>query len=155
VSRDSNAPASSDFPVSWPVTTRWTDNDMFGHLNNAVYYELFDTAINGWLAVGAGVDPTSATTLPVVAESSCRYFSELAFPQPLSVGISVERIGTSSVTYRLGIVRTDRPDNQSIAAEGRWVHVYIDRDTRRPAPIPATVRALLQTGLSQSARRYN
>src|ERR1700704_753791 len=96
---------SADFPVLWPVLTRWADNDMFGHLNNAVYYQLFDTAINAWIATSAGVDPLTIPELGIVAESGCRYFSELAFPESLAVGLAVTRLGRSSVTYRLGGVR--------------------------------------------------
>jgi len=83
----------SDFPVHWPVHTRWTDNDMFGHLNNAVYYALFDTAINAWINTSAGLDPMSIPALGIVAESGCRYFSELHFPESLVVGLAVTRLG--------------------------------------------------------------
>src|ERR1700735_4544222 len=93
---------SSDFPVLWPVGTRWADNDMFGHLNNAVYYQLFDTAINAWITIGTGLDPIPMPALGGAAESGCRYFSELQFPQDLQVGLAVTRLGRSSVTYRLG-----------------------------------------------------
>ncbi|RAV11293.1 acyl-CoA thioesterase [Mycolicibacterium sp. GF69] len=134
-------PARDDFPVHWPVTTRWTDNDMFGHLNNAVYYALFDTAINGWINTSIGIDPLAAPWLGVVAESGCRYLAELRFPQPLSVGLAVTRLGNSSVTYRLGLWQQDEPDQ--IAAVGHWVHVYVDRADRRPVPIPEPIRALL------------
>ncbi|MDT5014481.1 MAG: acyl-CoA thioester hydrolase [Mycobacterium sp.] len=132
--------SSSDFPVHWPVLTRWTDNDMFGHLNNAVYYELFDTAINAWINTNCEVDPLSVPWLGVVAESGCRYFAELKFPDPLVVGLAVVRLGNSSVTYRLGIFTPDGP----VAAVGHWVHVYVDRTSRRPVPIPDTIRALLE-----------
>src|SRR6202020_693906 len=94
---------SRDFPVHWPVLTRWADNDMFGHLNNAVYYQLFDTAINGWIQTNVTLDPVTASAQGIVAESWCRYFSELHFPEPLAVGVAVTRLGNSSVTYRLGV----------------------------------------------------
>ncbi|HYY00628.1 MAG TPA: thioesterase family protein [Mycobacterium sp.] len=140
---------SRDFPVHWPVLTRWADNDMFGHLNNAVYYQLFDTAINGWIQTNITLDPVAASAQGIVAESGCRYFSELHFPQRLVVGLAVTRLGNSSVTYRLGIFRgaeelaADEP--QAIAAVGHWVHVYIDKATRRPTPIPDDIRGVLST----------
>jgi acyl-CoA thioester hydrolase len=140
---------SRDFPVLWPVLTRWADNDMFGHLNNAVYYQLFDTAINGWINTNVAVDPVTMASQGIVAESGCRYFSELHFPQRLVVGLAVTRLGRSSVTYRLGIFRAAEElaagDEQKIAALGHWVHVYIDRTSRRPVPIPDAIRSLLST----------
>ncbi len=132
-----------DFPVWWPVGTRWADNDMFGHLNNAVYYQLFDTAINAWINTNVGVDPITAPALGIVAESGCRYLSELAFPDALTVGLAVTRLGNSSVTYRLGVFRSG--DDEPITALGHWVHVYVDRVSRKPVPIPAAIRALLST----------
>lgn len=158
---------SRDFPVWWPVGTRWADNDMFGHLNNAVYYQLFDTAINGWINTTIELDPVATPALGIVAESGCRYFAELQFPQRLSVGLAVTRLGRSSVTYRLGVFAD--PDSvaapaagagagapaaaapaadgraQPIAALGHWVHVYVDRAHRRPIDIPDPIRALLTT----------
>ena len=131
---------SADFPVHWPVLTRWTDNDMFGHLNNAVYYELFDTAINAWINTNCEVDPLTVPWLGVVAESGCRYFAELKFPDPLVVGLAVARLGNSSVTYRLASSTPDGP----VAAVGHWVHVYVDRTSRRPVPIPDAIRSLLE-----------
>ncbi|WP_396890882.1 acyl-CoA thioesterase [Mycobacterium sp. Z3061] len=136
---------SADFPVLWPVLTRWADNDMFGHLNNAVYYQLFDTAINAWIATGAGVDPLTIPELGIVAESGCRYFAELAFPERLAVGLAVTRLGRSSVTYRLGVFKEIDQEPRPVAALGHWVHVYVDRDTRRPVPIPDAIRSLLST----------
>ena len=132
---------SVDFPVHWPVLTRWTDNDMFGHLNNAVYYGLFDTAINAWINTNCGIDPLAVPWLGVVAESGCRYFAELKFPDPLVVGLAVTRLGDSSVTYRLGIFQ----EGQAVAAVGHWVHVYVDRTSRRPVPIPDAIRSLFET----------
>jgi acyl-CoA thioester hydrolase len=140
---------SSDFPVHWPVLTRWTDNDMFGHLNNAVYYELFDTAINAWISTNCGIDPLAVPWLGVVAESGCKYHAELKFPDPLIVGLAVTRLGNSSVTYRLGIFQ----EGQAVAAVGHWVHVYVDRATRRPVPIPGEIRSLLRSICSANAAR--
>jgi acyl-CoA thioester hydrolase len=146
---DSDRLTSRDFPVLWPVLTRWADNDMFGHLNNAVYYQLFDTAINGWINTNVAVDPVTMVAQGIVAESGCRYFSELHFPQRLVVGLAVTRLGRSSVTYRLGIFRVAEElaagEEQKIAALGHWVHVYIDRTSRRPVSIPDAIRLLLST----------
>ena len=144
---------SRDFPVHWPVPTRWADNDMFGHLNNAVYYQLFDTAINGWIQTNVDLDPVTTTARGIVAESGCRYFSELHFPERLVVGVAVTRLGRSSVTYRLGVFRApeereepaEGDEPQAIAAVGHWVHVYIDRTSRRPVPIPDVIGSLLST----------
>jgi acyl-CoA thioester hydrolase len=134
---------SDDFPVLWPVETRWADNDMFGHLNNAVYYQLFDTAINAWINTTTGLDPLTTPALGIVAESGCRYFSELHFPERLVVGLAVTRLGRSSVTYRLGVFRPE--EGAPITALGHWVHVYVDRTTRKSVPIPEAIRSLLST----------
>jgi acyl-CoA thioester hydrolase len=138
---------SSDFPVLWPVGTRWADNDVFGHVNNAVYYQLFDTAINAWINTTTGADPVTTPSLGIVAESGCRYFSELHFPESLMVGLAVTRLGRSSVTYRLGVFRAEPQSTQAqpITALGHWVHVYVDRISRKPVPIPDTIRTLLAT----------
>jgi len=123
------------------VTTRWSDNDMYGHLNNAVYYELFDSAINGWLITGAHVDVMALPELGVVAESGCRFFRELEYPHALDVGVRVDRVGRSSITYGLGLFAAD---SEQLAALGHWVHVYIDRTSRATVPIPAAVRDLVE-----------
>jgi acyl-CoA thioester hydrolase len=127
------------------VTTRWSDNDMYGHLNNAVYYELFDSAINGWLITGAEIDVMALPEVGVVAESGCRFFRELEYPQPLDVAVRVERLGRSSITYALGLfdARSDE-----LAALGHWVHVYIDRDSRAAAAIPPAVRTMLESAVA-------
>ncbi len=122
------------------VTTRWSDNDVYGHLNNAVHYELFDSAINGWLIEGTGVDVMALPALGVVAESGCRFFGELEYPHPLDVGVRVERLGRSSITYALGLFDAEAVE---IAALGHWVHVYIDRTSRAPVPIPTEIRDVL------------
>jgi acyl-CoA thioester hydrolase len=143
----------ADFPVHRQVTTRWSDNDMYGHLNNAVYYELFDSAINGWHAEHVTVDPLTDATQGVVAESGCAFYAEVAFPAPLVVGIRVVRIGTSSVTYQLGLFVDPEhatggasPD-PAIKALGHWVHVEIDTATRRSTPIPDHLRRLMETAV--------
>lgn len=137
-------PRLADFPVVQQVTSRWSDNDMYGHLNNAVYYELFDSAINTWLLRGlppAGPD----APLGVVAESGCRFLDELHYPDDLAVGLRVTRLGTSSVTYELALARADDPG--PVAALGHWVHVYVDPHTRRPVPMDGPLRDLLSTAV--------
>ncbi|WP_270887088.1 acyl-CoA thioesterase [Pedococcus sp. 5OH_020] len=133
-----------DFDRLVTATTRWSDNDMYGHLNNAVYYELFDSAINGWLIEAAGIEVLALDQVGVVAESGCRYLRELSYPRPLEVGVRVERLGRTSITYALGLFAMDE---EPPAALGRWVHVYVDRRDRRPAPIPAAVRRLLESAV--------
>lgn len=127
------------------VTTRWSDNDMYGHLNNAVYYELFDSAINGWLITGAGADVMALPELGVVAESGCRFFRELEYPHPLDVAVRVERLGRSSITYSLGLFDAQ---SSELAALGHWVHVYIDRESRASVPIPPVVRVQLEEAVA-------
>lgn len=128
------------------VTTRWSDNDMYGHLNNAVYYELFDSAINAWLITGAGVDAMALPELGVVAESGCRFFRELEYPRPLDAAVRVERLGRSSITYALGLFDAEATE---IAALGHWVHVYVDRDSRATVPIPPVLRELLERAVAE------
>ena len=148
VERDPRTLTLADFPVHRPVTTRWSDNDMYGHLNNAVYYELFDSAINAWQAEHVTLDPTTDPTQGVVAESGCVFFAEVAFPTPLVVGLRVTRLGRSSVTYELGLfVDPDAgpvADDPAVKAVGHWVHVEIDAATRRPTPIPQHLRAVME-----------
>ena len=145
---DPRALTLADFPVHQPVTTRWSDNDMYGHLNNAVYYELFDSAINGWQSEHVTLDPTRDPTQGVVDESRCVFYGEVAFPTPLVVGLRVVRIGTSSVTYELGLFADPERaggHDPAIKALAQWVHVEIDTLTRRPTPIPDHLRALMRS----------
>jgi acyl-CoA thioester hydrolase len=147
--RDPRTLTLADFPVCRPVTTRWSDNDMYGHLNNAVYYELFDSAINAWQAEHVALDPTTDQTQGVVAESGCAFYGEVAFPQPLVVGLRITRLGRSSVVYELGLFldpQHSRGDD-AIKALGHWVHVEIDARSRRPTPIPDHLRAVLETAV--------
>jgi acyl-CoA thioester hydrolase len=131
-----------EFCVLRTITTRWMDNDQYGHVNNVVYYSYFDTAVNGYLIEASGCDVRELPAIGIVAETSCRFISELTFPDTVFAGLALERLGNSSVIYRIGLFR-----NQELepAAIGRFVHVYVDRATRRPVPIPLQVRAALQT----------
>ena len=125
-----------------PQTTRWKDNDAYGHLNNVVYYELFDAAVNALLIEGGLLDPTASVAICLVVESNCRFFSSLAFPEPLEVGVRVERIGRSSVNYLLAVFGAGASE---ASAQGRYTHVYVDRISSRPTPIPAGHRRMMET----------
>ncbi len=136
-------PSRGDY-VAWRrVTTRWRDDDAYGHLNNATYYELFDTAVNAHLYDATGLDVRSLPAIGIVAETSCRYFRELGFPAPIDTGLVVERLGTSSVVYRIGLFQGD---GDEAAAEGRFVHVYVDNTSpdRPVVPVPPEIRAAVE-----------
>jgi acyl-CoA thioester hydrolase len=128
-----------DFRVTRSLPTRWSDDDTYGHVNNVVHYLLFDTAVNGWLIEASGVDIRALPAIGLVVETSCRYFGELRFPVTVTAGLGLEHLGSSSVIYRLALFGAD----EQPAAVGRFVHVYVDRDTRRPAPVPPEIRAAL------------
>jgi acyl-CoA thioester hydrolase len=129
----------ADFPVLRSLPTRWSDDDTYGHVNNVVHYSLFDTAVNGWLIEASGVDIRELPAIGLVVETSCRYFAELRFPEVVTAGLALEHLGTSSVVYRLALFGgADEP-----AAVGRFVHVYVDRSTRRSVPVPSEIRAAL------------
>lgn len=115
------------------ITTRWADNDAYGHVNNTVYYTWFDTAVNAWLIETGLMDLHGGDRIGLVAETGCRFARSLAYPDPVEIGLGVEHIGNSSVRYRLGVFQTD---SSEAAAEGHFIHVYVARDTRRPAPLP-------------------
>jgi acyl-CoA thioester hydrolase len=124
------------------VPTRWSDNDVYGHVNNVVYYAWFDTAVNAWLIERGFLDIAGSALVGLVVETTCSYFESVAFPEAVEVGLGVERLGNSSVTYRIGVFRSG---GEQAAAQGRFTHVYVDRATQRPVPIPADLRAALQT----------
>ncbi|MDE5445768.1 acyl-CoA thioesterase [Bradyrhizobium sp. CSA207] len=132
---------ASDYKAWRAITTRWLDNDAYGHMNNVVHYSLFDSAVNGWLIEKSMLDINGGGQIGLVVETGCRYFSELAFPDLIRVGLRADRIGTSSVRYRIGLFRSD---SEIAAAEGYFVHVYVDRKTRRPKPIPESFRCALK-----------
>jgi acyl-CoA thioester hydrolase len=137
--RDPRTLRREDFPVLRPVPLRWNDDDAYGHVNNAVHYLLFDTAVNGWLSETVG-DVRGLPALGIVAETGCRYLAELRFPDAVSAGVALGRLGTSSVTYRLALFGQA---SESPAAVGVFVHVYVDPVSRRPVPVPGPVRAAL------------
>lgn len=130
-------PGRSDFPIVYTMTTRWNDNDHYGHMNNATYFEYLDTAVNGWLMRATGADIRDGDAIAIVASTGCDFYAELAFPDTVEVGLATQRVGTSSITYRLGVFRAGDPDLRAFA---RFVHVYVDARTRRPVPIPQAVR---------------
>lgn len=124
-----------------PITTRWMDNDLYGHMNNVVHYSLFDTAVNGWLIEKGVLDIHAGEQIGLVVETGCRYFAELAFPDLVTAGIRVARLGSSSVRYEVGLFRND---DQAAAAEGFFVHVYVDRASRRPKSLAGPLREALE-----------
>ena len=124
------------------ITTRLLDNDVYGHMNNVVHYSLFDAAVNGWLIESKVLDIHGGDQIGLVVETGCRYFGELAFPDVVTAGIRVAQIGSSSVRYEVGLFRNEE---DVAAAEGFFVHVYVDRQTRRPKPLNPPLRAALDT----------
>jgi len=130
-----------EFRVLRTITTRWMDNDQYGHVNNVVYYSYFDTAVNGYLIEASGCDVRELPEIGIVAETSCRFLSELSFPDVVHAGLALERLGNTSVVYRIGLFRNQESEPSAI---GRFVHVYVDSKNRRPVPIPRQVRAALE-----------
>jgi acyl-CoA thioester hydrolase len=122
------------------IDTRWHDNDVFGHVNNVVYYAFFDTAVNRFLVERGLLDVKTSAVIGLVAETRCTYFESLAFPDRVEVGIAIERMGTSSLTYLLGVFREGA---EMAAAQGRFTHVYVDRRTQRPVPVPEAIRSAI------------
>lgn len=123
------------------ITTRWGDNDAYGHVNNVVHYAWFDTVVNRWLIERGLLDIHGGAVIGLVVETGCAYFASMAFPDIVHAGLRVARIGTSSVRYEIGLFRNDEP---LPAAQGHFVHVYVDRASRRPVALPEALRAALQ-----------
>ena len=132
----------ADYRTFRTIQTRWMDNDIYGHMNNVVHYSLFDTAVNGWLIEAGLLDLKAGTEVGLVVETGCRYHAEMMFPDVISAGIRVARIGSSSVRYEVGLFRNDE---DTASAEGFFIHVYVDRETRRPKPLSEAMRTVLQT----------
>jgi len=132
----------SAYPVFSAISTRWMDNDVYGHVNNVVYYSFFDTAVNGLLVEAGVLDIHAGAVIGLVVETQCNYFAPIAFPQAVAAGVRVARLGGSSVRYEIGLFAGDAPTS---AASGHFVHVYVDRATRRPVPLPPALKAVLQS----------
>lgn len=123
-----------------PMTTRWHDNDIYGHVNNVVYYSYFDSAANAYLINEAGLDIHGGNTIAYVVNSNCSYHSAIAYPDAIEVGLRVDKLGNSSVTYGIAIFRQGERD---CVANGEFIHVFVDRKTGKPSPIPERVRSAL------------
>ncbi len=144
----SSEPATPPRPSAWPrsrfrrfvpLTTRWMDNDAYGHLNNVVYLSLFDTAVNSVLVDSGLLDIAGGEVIGLVVETGCNFFASLAFPQPVEAGLAVSHVGSSSLRFEIGIFAAGAAET---AARGHFIHVYVDRRTRRPVALPAGLLAL-------------
>ncbi|GAB4354731.1 MAG: thioesterase family protein [Gammaproteobacteria bacterium] len=129
-----------NYPIFYPIVTRWMDNDLYGHVNNVTYYSYFDSAANRYLIEEGGLDIHTAPVIGVVVESHCQYHSGVAYPQPLEVGLRVDRLGERSVTYGMGVFEAGA---ERASASGYFVHVFVERDTNRPVAIPDPIRSAL------------
>jgi acyl-CoA thioester hydrolase len=138
-------------PAPWPrsrfqqfqaITTRWADNDVYGHVNNVVYYSWFDTAVNGYLIEQGALDIHHGSTIGLVVETQCNYFAPITFPQAVSAGIRVAHMGSSSVRYEVGLFADDALQANAC---GHFVHVYVDKATRRPVALPQNLKTVLET----------
>ncbi len=127
----------SDFVQYRHLTTRWQDNDVYGHMNNVVYYELVDSVVNSWLRNEAGMPVPDGDIVGLVVQSGCTYHASLGWPEPIEAGMAVARVGNSSITYLIGLFSVGEDE---AAAEASFTHVYVNKDTRRPVPIPENLR---------------
>jgi acyl-CoA thioester hydrolase len=139
---DFPSPDRAAYPVMIPMTTRWRDDDVYGHMNNVVYYEYFDTVVNQWLKQSGALPVPGGPLIGLVAETACRYLAAVGFPDRLEVGLSTIRVGRTSVTYGLALF----PEGESQAAAlCRYVHVYVDAVSRRPSPLPEVMAQMLRS----------
>ena len=134
--------ARSAYKAFRSISTRWMDNDAYGHVNNVVYYSWFDTAVNAYLIEQGALDIERSEVIGLVIETQCNYFAPLAFPQTVEAGIRVARLGSSSVRYEVGLFAQGEP---LTAAKGHFIHVYVDRHSRRPVPLPPPLKSVLET----------
>lgn len=141
MSERAKPPLRAEFRVFHQITTRWMDNDAFGHVNNVAYYSFFDTTVNRHLIELGVIHPTEGDVIGLVVESGCSYFASVAYPEPIEAGLRVERVGRSSVRYGIAIFR---PDEDIACAAGFFTHVYVDRESQRPVALPAPLRAVVE-----------
>lgn len=134
-------PVRAEYPAFREITTRWMDNDVYGHVNNVVYYSFFDTVVSGHLLETGVIRPGASAVIGLAVSSQCNYFSQIAFPDRVTGGLRVDRIGNSSVQYGIGIFREDE---EAAAAAGNFVHVYVDAASHRPIPLPDDLRQVLE-----------
>lgn len=132
----------SDFKYFHVITTRWMDNDVYGHVNNVIYYSWFDTAVNQFLIANNVLDIELSPVVGLVIETQCNYFAPVSFPDRITIGIRVAKLGNSSVRYEVGVFRNDEDHG---SAQGHFIHVYVSRDERRPVAIPDTMQTVLQS----------
>jgi len=130
----------ADYRHFLTVPTRWMDNDIYGHVNNVIYYSYFDTVINRYLIDAGGLDIQTSAVIGITAETQCRFRRPFAYPEPVEAGLRVAQLGTSSARYEVGLFGAEA----EARAEGYFVHVFVDRGTSRPVPIPAAIRAALE-----------
>lgn len=134
-------PQRSDYRRFQPITTRWHDNDIYGHVNNVTYYSFFDSAVNSYLIEHGGLDIHDGDVVGFVVSSSCDYFASIAYPDLIEIGLRVGKLGNSSVQYELAVFKTGE---EEACAAGRFVHVFVDRASNQPVPIPARLRQALE-----------
>jgi acyl-CoA thioester hydrolase len=141
--RAAEAPARSraEYPHFLVIATRWMDNDVYGHVNNVTYYSYFDTVVNEHLIRAGGLDVAHDAAIGVVVETSCMFRKALSFPDSIDAGLAVTKIGNTSVVYEIGLFRRS---DEALTALGRFVHVWVDRATQRPVPVPSRIRAALE-----------
>lgn len=130
-----------DYPHVLPIPTRWMDNDVYGHVNNVVYYSYFDTVVNEYLIREGGLDIHESRVIGLAVETRCNFFSSLAFPETVDAGLGVSHLGNSSVRYEIGLFSENR---NTVAAAGEFVHVFVERASNSPVPIPSAIRQALE-----------
>ena len=131
----------ADYPHRQPITTRWMDNDAYGHVNNVHFLSYFDTVVNTYLISRGALDIRKSPVIGLVVETQCQYLAPITYPETVTAGVRVAHVGRSSVRYEIALFAGDSP---SAAAQGHFVHVYVDRETRRPADLPAALRDALE-----------